>query len=173
MEPKNKKSINFYMRALHRDLGFFALGLVIIYSLSGIVLIYRDSDFLKHNVVVQKKLSPNMESSELGKTLHMRDLKITKTEGETIYFESGTYNKTTGATVYTSKEIIFPINKFINLHKTSSRGPAHWFTTIFGLILFFMAISSLWMFKTKTRLFRRGMIIAGTGILVTVLILLL
>ncbi len=38
MEPKKSKSFNYYMRTLHRDIGFFAFGLIVIYILSGIVL---------------------------------------------------------------------------------------------------------------------------------------
>ena len=60
MEPKKSKSFNYYMRSLHRDIGFFAFGLVVIYILSGIVLIYRDTDFLKREVTVERQLKPNM-----------------------------------------------------------------------------------------------------------------
>ncbi len=45
MENKEKKSINQTIRILHRNIGFFILGFVLIYALSGITLIYRDSDF--------------------------------------------------------------------------------------------------------------------------------
>ena len=51
-----KKSLNQLMRAWHRDIGFFIIGLVIIYALSGIALIFRDTDFLKHNIKFEKKL---------------------------------------------------------------------------------------------------------------------
>ncbi len=171
MEQKEKKSIHYYMRALHRDIGFFAVGLIIIYALSGIALIYRDSDFLKHSIRIEKKASQNMEASELGNVLHMRDFKVTKIEGETIYFQNGSYNKATGVAIYTSKEVIFPINKFIELHKVSSRNPAHWITTIFALLLLFLAISSFWMFKKRSGLFRRGIVLASSGILVAILLL--
>lgn len=52
MEKKEKKSINHYMRSLHRDIGFFVIGLIVIYSISGVVLIYRDTNFLKHDAVI-------------------------------------------------------------------------------------------------------------------------
>ena len=45
MEQKEKKSIHYYMRGLHRDIGFFLIGLTLIYSISGVLLIYRDTDF--------------------------------------------------------------------------------------------------------------------------------
>ena len=43
------------MRYLHNKIGFFITGLVIIYSLSGLVQTYRDTDFLKHEVTNEKE----------------------------------------------------------------------------------------------------------------------
>jgi uncharacterized iron-regulated membrane protein len=35
------------MRIIHRYLGFFMAGIMVMYSVSGVVLVYRDTDFLK------------------------------------------------------------------------------------------------------------------------------
>jgi uncharacterized iron-regulated membrane protein len=35
------------MRIYHRYLGFFLAGIMAIYSVSGIIMIFRDTDFLK------------------------------------------------------------------------------------------------------------------------------
>jgi hypothetical protein len=35
------------MRELHRYLGFFLVGIMSVYAISGVVLIFRDTDFLK------------------------------------------------------------------------------------------------------------------------------
>lgn len=173
LKPKGRKSINYYMRVLHRDAGFFIAGLIIIYALSGIVLIYRDTEFFKSEVKTEKKLAPNLEPAKVGEALRIRDFKVTKTEGETIWFLSGTYNTTTGVAVYTSKDIIFPFNKFINLHKALSKDPAHWFNILFGVLLLFMAISSFWMFKPENKNFRRGIYFAGAGVVFVIILLLI
>lgn len=73
---KEKKSINYYMRKLHRDFGFFIVGLTIIYALTGIVLIFRDTNFLKSEALIEKTLAPNMEVSDLGNALRKRILKF-------------------------------------------------------------------------------------------------
>jgi hypothetical protein len=172
MEAKKSKSFNYYMRGLHRDIGYFIFGMVIIYALSGIALIYRNTDFLKHEVTIEKQLKPNMPTEDIGKELRLREMKITKEEGDVVHFQNGNYNKATGEVVYTSKEIIFPVNKFINFHKAISSKATHWFNLVFGALILFMAISSLWMFKPGTKTFRRGMILIGVGILFTVLLLL-
>lgn len=173
METKKSKSLNYHMRGLHRDIGYFIFGMVIIYALSGIVLIYRNTEFLKHEVTIERLLKPEMEIEGIGKELRLRDLKATKTEGEIIFFQNGSYNKTSGATVFTSNEVIFPFNKFMNFHKAISSKATHWFNLIFGVLVLFMSISSLWMFKAGTKTFRRGMILVGVGILFTVILLLL
>lgn len=168
-----KKSINYYMRVLHRDIGFFVAGIMIVYALSGIVLIYRDTEFLKTETQVEKKLTPNMEPAKIGEALRIRDFKVTKTEGETISFQSGTYNMTTGVAVYKVKDIIFPFNKFINLHKAISKNPTHWFNLIFGILFLFLAISAFWMFKPENKNFRRGLYFAGAGIVCVIILLLI
>ena len=161
------------MRVLHRDLGFLILGFVIIYSLSGIILVYRGTDFMKHDVTVERKLDPNLTEQQLGMEIRQRDFKVEKIEGETLYFSNGSYNKTTGIAVFTIKEVRFPFNKFNELHKISSNDGKHWVTIVFGILLLFMALSSFWMFKINTKAFRRAMIYTAGGILVCVLLLLL
>ena len=172
LKLKGKKSINYYMRVLHRDIGFFMAGIVMIYAVSGIVLIFRDTEFLKSETQVEKKLTPNMEPAKVGEALRLRDSKVIKTEGETISFQSGTYNMTTGVAVYTVKEIIFPLNKFINFHKALSKDPTHWFKLIFGILFLYLAISSFWMFKPENKNFRRGLYFAGSGVVIVIILLL-
>lgn len=173
MATNERKSVRHYMRALHRDLGFFTIGLVIVYSLSGIVLIYRDVDFLKVEKLVEKQLGPNLDQNKIAELLHVRNLKIVRTNGDTLFFETGQYNKLSGSVNYTIKEAIFPINKFHNLHTASSKNPLFWLTTLFGIILLFLAISSLWMFKQGTNLFKRGIYLTLAGAVLTIVILLI
>jgi uncharacterized iron-regulated membrane protein len=42
----SKKKTSGTMRIFHRYLGFFLSGIMTVYALSGVVLIFRDSDFL-------------------------------------------------------------------------------------------------------------------------------
>ena len=72
MQQNNRKTVSYYLRALHRDVGFFVVGLIIIYTMSGIVLVYRDTDFLIRKVQVEKKLLPGIDPSELGKVLQSK-----------------------------------------------------------------------------------------------------
>jgi hypothetical protein len=173
MMPKEKKTINQYMRIMHRYTGYFIAGMVVIYALSGIVQIYHDTNLLKKDRLVEKSLAPNLKLSELGKALHIKNLTVLKTTADTLRFKEGYYIKSSGQASYIVKELRFPFNRFTDLHTASNRNPVHWFTTVFAVLLLFLAISSFWMFKPKTIYFRRGIIVAGIGLLVAILLLFL
>jgi hypothetical protein len=172
MENKEKKSVNYYMRICHRYAGFFIVGFVLIYGLSGITLIFRDTEFLKSDKKISVNLAPGINPSELGNALRMRDFKVEKTEGDIIYFRGGSYNNITGAAEQTIKELVFPFNKLTGLHQTPSKNLLHWFTMSFGIVMLFLAISSLWMFKPGSKVFRKGILTVIAGV-VFVLILLM
>lgn len=176
MQPENKqprKNFRWYMRFLHNKIGFFIVGLVIIYGLSGLLQTYRDTDLLKHDVLNETKLSPHLSAEQLGQKLRMRDFKVTKAEGDLLYFKNGSYNLETGEASYTSREWYAWIMPFTELHKTSSNGATHYFTTLFGIALLFMAVSAFWMFKPGTKLFSSGVYLTIGGIIAAVILLMM
>lgn len=173
-DTKNtKKNFRWYMRYLHNKIGFFIVGLVIIYSLSGIVQTYRDTDFLKHDILNEKQFEPGLNEAQLGPQLRMRDFKVTKTSGDTLYFKEGTYNSTTGKASFTTREWYSWITPFTELHKSSSKDAGHYLTTLFGICLFFMSVSAFWMFKPGTKPFSRGVLLTVAGIVAAVILLFL
>jgi hypothetical protein len=173
MGQKEKKSINHYMRSLHRDIGFFVIGLTIIYCISGILLIYRDTSFLKNKKNIERQLVPNLSENELGMALHSRNFAVIKTKGDSVYFKNGTYNKITGLAKYTDFVLPSFLERFNKLHTSNNRNPIHVLSVIFGILLLFLAISSFWMFKPDTKLFKRGICFAAIGILAAIILLLL
>ena len=130
METEKKSSFSRLMRVLHRDIGFFVIGLVLVYSLSGIVLIFRNFQFMQHRVIVEKTFAPYLDSEGLGKDLHARDFKIIKTEGEILFFQNGQYNKSTGNATFSTQELIFPFDKFSDLHTASAKSVRGWFAGV-------------------------------------------
>ena len=171
MEQKGKRSVVKVMRALHRDIGFLMVGLMVIYSLSGSLLIHRGTNFMKHDVKSERTLSPNMTMEEVASNLWIRDTNGAKTEGDVISFANGaTYNVVTGETVSVSSELIYPFNKFTLLHKTGGNTVGKIFTTISGILLFFLAISSFWMYKPENKNFKRGIILGAIGIVLAIVI---
>jgi hypothetical protein len=249
MDTQEKKSFSHYMRVLHRDIGFFAIGLVIIYALSGIALVYRESSFFKVNRDVVKTVSPGLDTNAVSREFstlareqgggghegggrpqlsgggeqgnrsqfnrgneegdsrpqlndsqnsqgsgrpevnnnvsaqegagrpefngggrgRMRGARVIKEEGDIVYFDKGTYNKVTGELKMTVSEIVFPINKMIDLHKAGTRSISHWFIAAFAIVLIFLAVSSFWMFRKNHPNFKRGLLIAAAGIIFSVI----
>lgn len=168
-----RRNFRWYMRYLHNKIGFFIVGLVIIYGLSGLLQTYRDTDLLKHDVLNEKQLPPALSEQELGANLRLRNFKVDKKEGDVLYFKEGTYNTQTGAATYTTKEWHAWIMPFTELHKTASKSPAHYFTTLFGIAMLFMSVSAFWMFKPGTKLFSSGVYLSAAGVIAAIVLLLL
>jgi hypothetical protein len=166
-------TINQKMRVYHRYLGFFLAGIMAVYALSGIVLIFRDTDFLKQVKQNEKQLKPNMLIEEVGKELKMRDLKADKEEGDIISFKQGTYNKVTGMANYTTKQLPNAIDKLTKLHKASTKQPLYYLNIFFGVSLLFFVISSFWMFMPKTSIFKKGLYFTIAGVILTIILLVL
>ncbi len=164
MDKTKRKSVQAIMRQLHRDIGFLLIGLTFVFSLSGIVLIYRDTNVFKIEKHYKEQLSLNLKSNELKEEINIRRLRITSESQDEIVFDSGSYNKTTGIADYTLMEYPTFISKLNNIHKAISRETLHWVIILYGVLLFFLAISSFWMYKPGSKNFKRGLILGGAGI---------
>jgi uncharacterized iron-regulated membrane protein len=169
---KKKKSTNL-MRIIHRYLGFFLAGIMAVYALSGIILIFRDTDFLKQEKKLVITVATNLSGEDLGKALKIRKFKAEREEADVIYFKEGTYNKKTGAADYKLTSQPFIIEKMSHLHKAKSGDPLFILNVFFGLSLFFFVISTFWMFTPKTTIFKKGMYFTAAGIVLTVIMLFL
>ena len=169
--PKKRKfNIHKTMRALHRDVGFLLIGMAIIYSLSGITMIYRDKGVFDVTNEYAEVLDPALKLQQVGQEIEKKNLKEVSADGAMLHFKQGTkttgkYNSQTGETQWTAKEPPFVIKQFQKLHKAGSKDAQHWFSVIFGVLFLFLGISSFWMFKPGTRLFNRGVVLAILGII--------
>ena len=166
-----RPTVHNSMRIYHRYLGFFLAGIMAIYSLSGIVLIFRDTDFLKQEKTMQQQLQPNLNAEALGKAIKIRELKIIAVNGDVQSFKTGSYNAATGAVSYTVKSLPRMLERLTKLHKANTKDPLFYLNVFFGVSLFFFVISSFWMFMPKTSIFKKGLYFTLAGILLTVLML--
>lgn len=167
----DKKLLSTYMRIWHRYLGFFLTGIMAVYALSGILMIFRDTDFLKQSNQITRMIKPNAEPSELGPLLRMREIKVKKEEGNILLLENGTYDKTTGKAELTVKELPYFLNKMTELHKARSGQPLFFLNIFFGASLLFFVISAFWMFLPKTTIFKKGIYFTLAGIILTLILL--
>jgi len=159
------------MRIYHRYLGFFLAGIMAVYAISGIVLIFRDSDFLKNDYTITKTLDAQLSEAQLPAKIGNKKLKVTRVEDGIFYFKEGTYNTTTGEAMYTKKQLPFILKKMTNFHKAQSGDPLFFLNIIFGLGLLFFVISAFWMFMPGTKVFRKGMIFVAAGVVLSLILL--
>lgn len=159
------------MRVLHRYLGFFLVGVMAIYAISGIVLIFRDTDFLKQEQQINKQIEPNAAAEELGTLLGIKNLKVANSTPTTIAFQNGSYDRQSGMATYTVKKLPFVLDKMTHLHKAKSSQPLYFFNIFFGLSLLFFVLSSFWMFMPSTDVFKRGLYFTLGGIVLTLILL--
>src|SRR5438045_1288593 len=117
----NRTTVHNTMRIYHRYLGYFLAGIMAEYAISGVVMIFRDTDFLKKEKRMQQTVSSDLKPDELGRALRIRDLTITSQDGNIMSFKQGTYNKATGAADYTIKSLPLVMEKLTQLHKASTK----------------------------------------------------
>lgn len=167
------KDTRSFMRITHRYLGYFMAGIMVIYALSGILLIYRDTDFLKREKIYDKVIEKNLSEKELGKELKIKNFEVLKTENNIIRFKEGSYNTLTGQANYTKKELPFVLDKMTKLHKAKSEDRLSPLNAFFGICLFFFVISSFWMFNPKSKPFKRGVKFTIAGLVISIILLLI
>ncbi len=167
----NKKPLSYTMRILHRYIGFFLAGIMAVYAISGVVLIFRETSFLKKEKQIEKTIVPNADPAELGKLLGIKNLKISRTEGDIIYFENGSYSIATGKSSFTVKELPFILSKLTKLHKANTKQPLYWLNIFFGVSLLFFVVSSFWMFRPTTAIFKKGIYFAIAGVVLVLVLL--
>lgn len=159
------------MRVLHRYLGFFLAGIMAVYAISGIVLIFRDTDFLKSEHTEEIRIEPNVKNENIGKALDLRRYNFEREEGDMVYFRNGDYNKKTGVAHITTKELPYILDKMTHLHKASTDDPLYWLNVFFGVSLLFFVLSAFWMYLPKTKVFKAGLLYSLAGLVLTLILL--
>ena len=159
------------MRIYHRYLGFFLAGIMAIYSVSGIIMIFRDTDFLKQENQKVLTVATGLESHAVGAAIKIKNLKIISDTLDVITFPQGTYNKTTGVADFKVMELPYLLNKMTKMHKATHKDPLYYLNIFFGFSLFFFVISSFYMFMPGTTIFKKGMYFTLAGIVLVLVML--
>ena len=167
----NNRKLSNNVRVYHRYLGFFLAGIMAMYAVSGIVMIYRNTDTFKIEKKVEKNLEKDLSAEELGKTLRFRNFKADRVEANKIYFRDGVYDKTSGVASYSQKELPFILKEMTGIHKATTDRPLYYLNIFFGISLLFFVLSAFWMFLPKTPIFRKGMLFTLAGIALTIALL--
>jgi len=159
------------MRIYHRYLGFFLAGIMAIYSISGVIMIFRDTDFLKKENHKVLTVATNLKNEEIGPAIKIKNLKVKSDTLDVVTFEQGTYNRTTGVADFKVKELPIVINKLTKLHKATHKDPLYYLNIFFGVSLLFFVISSFYMFMPGTTIFKKGMYFTLAGFVLALVML--
>ncbi|MFC3880469.1 hypothetical protein ACFOSV_09795 [Algoriphagus namhaensis] len=163
---KSNQEIRNSMRVIHRYLGFFLAGIMSVYALSGIVMIFRETSFLKSENIVETQLEPNLSGGELSPKLRMAVV-IDDKQGDVLFFKDGSYNQKTGLAIVKKMELPFLLEKMERLHKATTNSPLYFLNIFFGLSLLFFVISAFWMYAPKMSIFKKGVYFALAGTVLT------
>lgn len=159
----NSRNASNKIRIYHRYLGFFLAGIMLVYGLSGIIMVYRNTNTFKKVTQVEMTIDPNLKGEDIGKALRTRVF-VDKTEGNIIHFnKTGTYDVSTGAVSYEKAELPYLLDKIEHMHKATVDSPLYYFNIFFGISLVFFALSSFWMFMPSTSVFKKGLYFSLAG----------
>lgn len=159
-------------RQYHRWIGFFLAGIMAVYALSGVLLIFRTTDFLKFESTSQRQLETGLSGEGLGQQLRLKGFRVVEENQQQVLFPQGEYNKQSGEAKVTVKDYPFPLNKMVKLHKATTNSPLFFVNIAFGIALLFFVVSAFLMFMPKALPFKNGLKIAGIGFIFMVLMVL-
>lgn len=160
----NLKTANT-IRKYHRYLGFFLAGIMAIYAISGTLLIFRNTDFLKYEQTVERQLEPNLSADKVRSELRIKQFRITSNTADQLTFRTGSYDKNTGLAVFTDKEYPPVLDKMVHLHKATTDSPLYILNILFGAALLFFSVSAFFMFLKTLPTYKTGLKFAAAGFL--------
>ncbi|NQY20215.1 MAG: hypothetical protein HRT40_02715 [Campylobacteraceae bacterium] len=186
-----KKSFSDIMRSLHRDLGYFVIGLTLIYAITGFILSGRDLGWMEQTYIYEQNLSQNiskdefikklkktMKNTEIVTDIHpaimkysikkIKSFEFKKEEENILYFKYKAniikYNKISGDMIFEIHSYPGFLKKFITAHKSKQKDVWFYLAIMYSIILSFLAISAMFMVKGKYSFPRRGVFIMLSGI---------
>jgi hypothetical protein len=171
----NKKKAQHWFRALHRDIGYLAVGITLVYALSGFFLshknIFSATKTEKISLEFPNKLQGNDFVSYWNSNTSLKINHYKESEKQIQLFVeggTGTYDKSSGEVYYQIYEKR-PIISFLNqLHNNQKKGWIY-IADIYAFILIFLAISGLVMVNGKNGFLKRGIWLMVMGIIIVLL----
>ncbi len=168
------------LRSLHRDFGYFIVGMTIVYTLSGIYFNHRHDFNPDYKIFItdfkvevsERKIYSDEEVKEIlqsvNEEVEYKKHYITNQGLVKVFISNGeaVFNPETGEGTlqYLQKRpIIFGMNK---LHKASIGTVWKWVSDIMAVILLFVAVSGLFLLKGKHGLMRWGWWLTIAGFIV-------
>ena len=179
-----KKRWRAWLRAIHRDIGYLAIGFTIIYAVSGIAMNHIDDwdpSFDATERVVRITPVADDATDEAAAEL-VAKAAGTGTPDETfragdevrLTYEDGTQVTAIGDTVtIQQRSDRFFFRVAVWLHATRGKQAWKYISDVYALLLLYLAVSGLFMIKGKLGLKWRGTILVAAGVAVPVMYIVL
>ena len=175
---QRRRKLNFRpkLRALHRDIGYFAVGLTIVYATSGLAVNHLkdwDPNFKQVNRTHQLTLPLPTEDDAAAKSA-LRTLGVQEQPREVyrasetqldLVFDKRTFHvDTTNGVVHEEGQAERPLLRVANwLHLNRGKKAWTYVADSYAVFLLFLALSGLFMIPGRKGLLGRGAVIALLG----------
>lgn len=181
-------------RSLHRDLGYFFIGITLIYAITGFVLSVRGLGWFKEEYVFKTLLTQNIQienfkekliseakagkldeiyASETAKTVERNINRmgfIEKTDDKLLFKYKERliikYDQMSGQTDVYYKAYPKYLQLFISAHLSTNNYVWYYLAMIYSVVLAFFAISAIFIVKGKYGFKKRGLVLCLAGIVV-------
>jgi hypothetical protein len=161
-----------WLRAMHRDIGYVAVGLTFVYALSGLAVNHLtdwsdgDASFKTYSMTVADELRKRLSIAETPKELY----RPVPDELEVIFDKSSLHvNTASGHVVEEGKKPRFILHAANWLHLNRGKKAWKYFADGYAAALLVLAMSGMFMIAGKKGLIGRGAILVGLGIAIPVL----
>jgi hypothetical protein len=174
------------LRSLHRDFGYFVVGITFIYTISGIAMNHRQDWNPHYSLITEEVTIPATDQMEYSKT-EINSL-LGKFKSQPVYKKHFITKDATikifvseGTVIYTPLEgkaelellkkrpFWFQINK---IHLAQTDRLWIWISDAMAVFLLFVAISGLFLLKGKFGIKGRGLWLTSIGIVIPLIIIL-
>ncbi|MEP7049223.1 MAG: PepSY-associated TM helix domain-containing protein [Pseudomonadota bacterium] len=175
-----------WLRAFHRDIGYFAVGLTVVYALSGLAVNHLqdwDPNFKQANLTHQLALPLPVDDEAAAKSalgslgVHEAPREVYRASPAQLdlVFDKRTFHvDTTTGVVHEEGQTARPVLRAANwLHLNRGKRAWTYVADFYACFLLFLAFSGLFMIPGRKGLFGRGALIALAGAAVPVLYVLL
>jgi uncharacterized protein len=170
-----KNKAQHWFRVLHRDIGYLAVGITLVYALSGFFLSHKNIFSATKTEIISVKFPQKLQCDDFISFWNSNtSIKINhyiESENQIKLFVeggTGTYNKSSGEVYYEIYEKR-PIISFLNqLHNNQKKGWIY-IADMYAFILIFLAISGLVMVNGKNGFLKRGIWLMVLGIIIVLL----
>jgi hypothetical protein len=176
-----------WLRILHRDIGYLAAGLTVIYAISGVAVNHVgdwNPNYRIEKVIIELDSIPsNYEKeemvkyvlSEIGETREVKNSFRPDPNRLDIFIEGNTITVNYETREVTQEKVVSrPIIRETNfLHLNAPKKVWTYVADIFAVALAFLAISGLFMIKGKNGITGRGAWLTALGILLPIIFLII